>query len=136
MNKKEIEEKTVKDKLKIASNRVKFVGKKVSSKIKNAVMLVYLKIRKRLDQHSRISQYKKDIEKLEEEKFIVKNEHFQKISLLETSIEILQNERNELKSKVAVLSKSLDIKINDLIEAKANLLIFEKESEITKLIKE
>jgi len=140
MSKKEIEKKTIKDKLRIVGNKVKFVVKFIGSKIKYGMKVVgsevkhitvlpYLKLRNRIDQHSKISQYKKDIEKLTEEKIIVGKEHFQEMSLLETSIEILEKERNELKAQVAVLNKSLDIKINDLIKAKANLLILERENE-------
>jgi len=130
MSKKEIERKSVKDKLKITGNRIKIAVKIVCSKIRRVFILSYLKIRDRLDQHAKISQYRKDIEKLTEEKIILEKEHFQEISLLETTIEILQKERDELKTQVATLEKSLDIKINDLIEAKANLLILKRESEI------
>jgi len=81
-----------------------------------------------MDQHSKISQYRKDIEKLTEEKIIVEKEHFQEIDLMKAQIDLLKLERDELRLNVAASDKALGKITDDLIEVKADLLIFKRES--------
>jgi len=80
-----------------------------------------------MDQHIKISEYKRDIEKLLEEKVVIEKKHFQEINLLKINIGLLQKDKAELKSNNAALNRALDKMNNDLIETKADLIILRKE---------
>jgi len=123
-----------KEKFKSAGGKVKSIPKRIGSKTKQSFKTTLFNLQYRMDQHIKISEYKKDIEKLIEEKIRIEKEHFQEINLLDVNIILLtkekddlKEERDELKIHITALNRALE-KLNDnLINTKADLILLKKE---------
>jgi len=119
-----------KEKLKSVGGKVKHIG----SNVKYRIQMTFLNLQYRMDQHLKISQFEKDIEKLVMEKAETEKEHVQEIDLLDVNIILLTKERNELREErnelnlnILALNKALEKLHDDLINTKADLIILKKE---------